>query len=290
MSDFIDKVNSLTPLARKIICEQATEHPHSGRYNHLQTHGTYLCRRCGLALFRASNQFSASCGWPSFDDEIIHTIKRIKDCDGLRTEIRCHRCDGHLGHIFIGEYLTHKNQRYCVNSASIDFVKDDKVLDSEEIILAGGCFWGVDYYMKRVSGVVSVESGYSGGHILNPSYHDVCHGNSHHFEVVRVIFDTTRTNLTSILKRFFEIHDPTQLSGQGPDIGHQYQSAVFYYNQEQLIQTNVLIAQLKQNGYDATTQLLPVHIFWPAEEYHQDYYEKTGRLPYCHQPIERFKK
>ena len=286
---FVDKTASLTPSSRRVICERATEYPHSGVYNAIATRGTYLCRRCGLALFRADSQFSAGCGWPSFDDEIVNAIKRIPDTDRLRTEICCNRCDGHLGHIFVGEYFTHKNRRHCVNSIAIDFVDDNDVLDTEEAIVAGGCFWGVDYYLRLIPGVLKVEVGYSGGSIFNPTYNDVCRGDSGHFEVVRVIFDPLKTNYTTVLKRFFEIHDPTQRTGQGPDLGQQYQSAVFYYNPEQRAQTEKLIHELTQNNYDVATRILPAQPFWPAEEYHQNYYIKSNHEPYCHQPVERFR-
>lgn len=286
--DFLDKTASLTPLAKRIILDKATEYPHSGNYNTLPTHGTYLCRRCGLALFRASSQFSSGCGWPSFDDELANAIKRLPDSDGRRTEILCARCESHLGHVFQGEYLTAKNLRHCVNAASLDFVVDEQVLDSEEAIVAGGCFWGVEHYLRQIPGVVSVESGYSGGHLLNPSYEQICHGNTGHYEAVRVIFDPERIDYHHVLKRFFEIHDPTQTTGQGPDLGQQYQSAVFYYNEEQKREAEELIQRLRQKGYPIATRLLPAQVFWPAENYHQAYYLKHGKLPYCHTPVARF--
>ncbi|WP_031566914.1 bifunctional methionine sulfoxide reductase B/A protein [Legionella wadsworthii] len=288
MSDYLDKTASLTPLAKRVICDKATEYPHTGVYNSIKQEGTYLCRRCGFALFRGSSQFSSGCGWPSFDDNIVHAVKQIPDSDGRRTEILCLRCSAHLGHVFTGEYFTQKNLRHCVNSASIDFVADSTVLDTEEAIMAGGGFWGVDHYLKQVPGVLRVEAGYTGGVVSDPSYDQVCQGNTGHYEAVRVIYDKDKTDYHQILKRFFEIHDPTQKSGQGPDIGPQYQSAVFYYNQEQLEEAETLIQMLKKKGYQVATLLLPVKTFWPAEEYHQDYYNKHQKAPYCHQPVKRF--
>lgn len=289
MSDYLDKLASLMPKARKIICDKATEAPFTGQYDTILTTGTYLCRRCGLALFRADSQFHSGCGWPSFDVDIPGTVKKLLDPDGVRMEIRCHRCDAHLGHIFEGEYLTTKNTRYCVNAASLDFVENNTVLDSEEAILAGGCFWGVDYYMKRIPGVLLVESGYTGGHVLQPSYTQICTGNTGHYEAVRIIFDPSLTSYEQILKRFFEIHDPTQTMGQGPDLGYQYQSVIFYYDEAQKNCAQYLIQSLEKIGYIITTTVLPVSVFWPAEAYHQNYYEKTGKQPYCHYPVKRFK-
>lgn len=289
MSNYLDKIASLTPLAQRIICDKATEYPHTGAYNQVMTKGTYLCRRCGLALFRGSSQFSSGCGWPSFDADITEAVKKIPDSDGRRTEILCARCDGHLGHVFSGELHTPNNLRHCVNSASIDFVADSQVLDTEEAILAGGCFWGVDHFLKLISGVLRVEVGYIGGSTADPTYDQVCQGNTGHYEAVRVLYDQEKTDYHSIIKRFFEIHDPTQKSGQGPDIGQQYQSAVFYYNQEQLAEAETLVQLLQKNGYQVVTRLLPMQTFWPAEEYHQEYYAKHHQTPYCHQPVNRFK-
>ncbi len=288
MTDYIDKTASLTPSSRRVICDAATEYPHSGRYNSVVTRGTYLCRRCGLALFRASSQFDSGCGWPGFDNEIAGAVKQLPDPDGYRTEIRCSRCDGHLGHVFTGEHLTTKNLRHCVNSVALDFVDSDTVIDTEEAILAGGCFWGVDHYLRQIPGVIAVEAGYTGGTVSDPSYNDVCRGDSGHYEAVRVIFDTAVTSYTAILRRFFEIHDPAQHNGQGPDLGHQYQSAVFYHNHAQLAVVEQLIQALIQNGFDVATHVHAAQPFWPAEEYHQNYYAKTGKAPYCHHPVKRF--
>lgn len=289
MKDYVDKTSSLTPIQKQIIIDKATEYPHSGLYNHVKGSGSYLCRRCGLALFRGLSQFSSGCGWPSFDDEVAHAVQQIPDADGNRTEIVCARCHAHLGHVFLGEHFTAKNRRHCVNSISLDFVNDNKVIDSEEAIVAGGCFWGVEYYLQQMPGVLLVESGYTGGHLVAPSYKQVCQGTSGHYEAVRVVYDKMRTTYKQIVKRFFEIHDPTQANGQGPDLGQQYQSAVFVYNTKQQQETEQLIQQLRHFGYAVVTRILAVHPFWPAEEYHQDYYFKHKKAPYCHKPVQRFR-
>lgn len=288
MSEYLDKTASLTPVAKRIICDKATEYPHTGVYNQRVMQGTYLCRRCGLALFRGSSQFNSGCGWPSFDSHILNAVTQTPDPDGMRMEILCARCDAHLGHVFIGEYLTQNNVRHCVNSAAIDFVEDSTVLDTEEAIVAGGCFWGVEYFLKQIPGVLKAESGYIGGVMSAPTYEQVCQGTSGHYEAVRIVYDKKKTDYHQVLKRFFEIHDPTQKSGQGPDIGPQYYSAVFHYNQEQHAEAQLLIQMLQKRGYQVVTRLLPVHVFWAAEEYHQNYYGKHHKAPYCHQPVDRF--
>jgi len=116
----------------------------------------------------------------------------------------------------------------------------------------------------------------------------VCQGTTGHYEAVRVVYDRAITDYHQILKRFFEIHDPTQKTGQGPDLGQQYQSAVFYYNQEQLQEAETLIQVLRKRGFDVATRLIEAQPFWPAEHYHQDYYSKHSKAPYCHQPMNRF--
>lgn len=286
--DYLDKTTSLTPEARKIICFKATEYPHTGQYESVVSRGSYLCRRCGLALFRANSQFSSGCGWPSFDVDISGAVTSLPDQDGRRTEILCARCDAHLGHVFTGEGYTANNRRYCVNAASLDFVLSNTVLDSEEAIVAGGCFWGVDYYFRQMPCVLGVESGYTGGSLENPSYQQICHGHSGHYEAVRILYDPSKTDYETVLKLFFEIHDPTQKNGQGPDFGHQYQSAVFCYNKNQRNITEGLIHRLRQKGFDVATHVLEVSPFWPAEEYHQNYYAKHQKIPYCHARVPRF--
>lgn len=283
------KTKSLPPEARQIIVEKATEYPGTGEYTDLEIPGTYLCRQCGWALFRSKHKFHSGCGWPSFDNEIEGRIKKEPDSDGRRTEILCKRCDAHLGHVFVGEEFTILNTRHCVNSASLDFVPSLEVSDSNEVIVAGGCFWGMEYYFNRFYGILKAEVGYSGGKLTNPTYKEVCTGNTGHIEVVRVVFDKDILSTKEVLRYFFEIHDPTQINGQGPDIGEQYQSFIFYYDQEQLRIAEGLIKELQTFGYKTVTRLRPVEIFWKAEDYHQNYYQVNAKSPYCHSWCDRFK-
>lgn len=284
------KTSSLPPIVLKVVQDQGTEPPFSGEYDDFGTAGTYLCRQCGLALFRSTTKFHSGCGWPSFDEEIPAAVARKPDADGRRTEILCARCGAHLGHMFAGEKFTEKNIRHCVNSLSLDFVPDLTIKDTEEAIYAAGCFWGVEYYFKKLPGVLKAEVGYTGGTKMNPSYEEICAGRTQHYEAIRIIYDPQKISYEELTKYFFEIHDPTQTNGQGPDSGQQYLSVIFYYNVVQKNIASQLISQLNNLGLSIATQLLPVTTFWRAEAYHQDYYTKTGKQPYCHHYVKRFEK
>ncbi|MCY1054494.1 peptide-methionine (S)-S-oxide reductase MsrA [Nannocystis sp. SCPEA4] len=153
---------------------------------------------------------------------------------------------------------------------------------------AGGCFWGVEHFLEQLPGVLDVESGYMGGALDAPSYEQVSSGDSGHAETVRVTFDPQKIGYEAVAKRFFEIHDPTEIDRQGPDIGTQYRSAVFVTGPEQRTVASALIARLKANGYAVATTVEDAGRFWPAEEYHQNYYVRTRKTPYCHMPVPRF--
>lgn len=283
-----EKTKSLPTKILHIVRDKGTEHPFSGEYTDSDEAGTYLCRQCGLALFRSKTKFHSMCGWPSFDEEIAGAVKCEIDRDGHRTEILCARCSAHLGHVFTGEGFTAKNLRHCVNSLSLDFVNDQQVIDTEEAIFAAGCFWGVEYYFKKLTGILKTEVGYTGGNTNNPTYEEVCAKPTGHFEAIRVIYDPNKINYETLTKYFFEIHDPTQTNGQGPDLGEQYLSVVFYYDETQKNIAEKLIKQLECKGLHIATKVLPVATFWPAENYHQDYYAKTHKQPYCHRYVKRF--
>ena len=281
--------NDLSKQESYVIKNKGTEAPFTGKYTDHSEKGTYVCKQCGAALYYSSSKFSSDCGWPSFDDEIKGAVNRFPDPDGVRTEIECANCGAHLGHVFSGERLTARNIRHCVNSASLDFVPAQ--LEPGRYgtaIFAGGCFWGVEYFLQKAPGIISVTSGFTGGHVKNPSYKEVCTGRTGHAEAVKIIYDPGKTSYEKLLKLFLEIHDPTQVGGQGPDIGDQYRSEIFYMNEEQKKIAEKNISILKGKGLRVVTAITKASEFYEAEDYHQDYYFKNGKVPYCHAYTKRF--
>ncbi len=279
------KYNELTPEEQRVIVHKGTEMPFTGLYEKHYKEGTYLCKRCDAPLYRSTDKFDSGCGWPSFDDEIKGAVKRVPDADGRRTEILCANCGGHLGHVFLGEGFTDKNTRHCVNSISLKF-EDAKLVTSgqglQKAYFAGGCFWGVEHFFEKAQGVKSAVSGYMGGHVQNPDYKIVCTGQSGHAEVVEVTFDPSKIGYENLAKLFFEIHDFTQVNRQGPDVGEQYRSEIFYIDKEQKQIAEKLIKILTDKGYKVATKITKSEKFYEAEDYHQDYYYHKGTLPYCH--------
>ncbi len=273
--------NALTTDEERVIVHKGTERPFTGEYLNNKEAGTYLCKRCNAPLYRSVDKFESDCGWPSFDDEIEGAVKRVPDADGRRTEIICNNCGAHLGHVFLGEGFTQKQTRHCVNSISMKFLPAKKQGQAKGYF-ASGCFWGTEYFFMKAPGVKQTNVGFMGGHVNNPTYEQVCQKNTGHLETTEVIFDPETTTYEEMVKLFFETHDFTQTDGQGPDIGPQYRSCIFYADESQKAIAEKYIDILHGKGYRVATMLKPATTFWKAEDYHQQYYEHKGSTPYCH--------
>ncbi|NLX81115.1 MAG: bifunctional methionine sulfoxide reductase B/A protein [Proteiniphilum sp.] len=273
--------NELTPEEQRVILDKGTELPGTGELLENTEKGTYVCKQCDKPLYRSESKFDAECGWPSFDDEIEGAVTRLKDADGRRTEIVCSNCGGHLGHVFLNEGFTAKQTRHCVNSISMKFVAD-KEKELQKAYFASGCFWGTEYFFMKAKGVKQTNVGFMGGNVDNPTYEQVCQQNTGHLELTEVIYDPTVATYEDMVKLFFETHNFTQTNGQGPDIGPQYLSCIFYSNDKEKDIATKYIRILNDKGYKVATMLKPKSTFWKAENYHQQYYEGKGMSPYCH--------
>jgi peptide methionine sulfoxide reductase msrA/msrB len=165
---------------------------------------------------------------------------------------------------------------------------NNAIANTERAIFASGCFWGTEFYFQKAEGVISATSGYTGGDKENPTYREVCSGNTGHAEAVEVVFDPSQTTYENLVKLFFETHNPAHKNRQGPDVGHQYRSAIFYKDDEQRVVAENVINILKDKGYEVVTEVTRAGTFYKAEDKHQQYYLKKGGNPYCHRYVKKF--
>ncbi|MCX7894769.1 MAG: bifunctional methionine sulfoxide reductase B/A protein [Thermoanaerobaculum sp.] len=283
----------LDPEAFRVTQKAETEPPFCGGLLHVKEPGVFTCVVCGLPLFSTDHKFDSGTGWPSFFREFDpqHVTRHPDYSHGMvRTEIRCARCGAHLGHVF-PDGPPPTGERHCVNSAALRFYALGRELPAESqpvrtevAYFAGGGFWGLEHYFQQGPGGLDAQSGYMQGHLPNPTYQQVCSGTTGHAETVKVVYDPKRISYRRLLEAFFAMHDPTQLNRQGPDVGEQYRSGIWYVNEEQRQQALAYIEELQTSrrygDRPIVTQVEPAKVFYPAEEYHQDYIAKTGRA--CH--------
>jgi peptide methionine sulfoxide reductase msrA/msrB len=277
----------LTPEQYRVLRQAGTERPFTGKYNDHYEEGIYACGACGTPLFGSEAKYDHGSGWPSFTaplDETRLEYREDHSREMVRTEVRCAVCGSHLGHVFEdGPAPTRRH--FCINSIALGFApagraEEMKKEGTETAVFAAGCFWGVEDKFRRIKGVLSTRVGYTGGHTKDTTYQKVCSDTTGHAESVEVVFDPKELSYPELLDAFFRFHDPTQVNRQGPDIGTQYRSAVFYQNEAQKDAALKAIAELNTSGqYDrpVATQVLPASEFYQAEEYHQKYYEKLGK-------------
>ena len=284
----------LTPEQYRVTRGHGTEPAFSGKCEVPEGAGTYQCVCCSTDLFGVRAKFESGTGWPSFWEPVSELNIREKEDRSYgmqRTEVLCSRCDAHLGHMF-DDGPPPTGKRYCMNSVSLKFlaagadsdssaggVKDGAEARLEKATFAAGCFWGVEEAFRTLKGVVSTTVGYTGGHTKNPTYEDVCTGETGHAEAVEVAFDPAVVSYDQLLDVFWDTHDPTTPNRQGPDVGEQYRSAIFFHSEAQEAAARASKARMDKSGAfkrKIVTQIAPANAFYRAEEYHQQYLKKRG--------------
>lgn len=300
-----DNKHHLTPLQRHVMFENGTEQPFDNGYWDNKQQGIYVDAINGEPLFSSQDKFDSGSGWPSFTQPIGSQVINEKpdNSHGMtRIEVRSQASDIHLGHVFNDGPPEQGGLRYCINSAALKFIPQQNLeqlgytkylnmfanstaVNEQRAILAGGCFWGMEDLFAKLSGVIDVVSGYTGGNIANPTYDIVKLGTSNHAESVAVTFDANKVSYADLLKFFFKIHNPTTLNRQGNDIGTQYRSAIFYLDTQQQDIANNVIEKANKSGVfhgKLVTALENFNIFYEAEEYHQNYLTKYPNGYTCH--------
>ena len=301
----------LSPLQYKVTQEDGTEAPFSNEYWDNKKEGIYVDVVTGEALFSSKDKYDSGTGWPSFTKPLKQEVVTTKTDNKMfmaRTEVRSKIGDSHLGHLFNDGPKEAGGNRYCMNSSSLKFIpvneleekgygeflnlfKDSNNSTSsaevkpQEIVLAGGCFWGMEELLRTQKGVIDVEVGYAGGDSAAATYDQVKTGRTGNAESVKIKYDPSQLSLEDLLKYFFKIHDPTTLNRQGNDTGTQYRSAIFTTTKEQLEVAKSVKDIVQKSGAwkkDLTTEILPLNGFIRAEGYHQDYLQKNPGGYTCH--------
>ena len=266
--------NQLTDEQYRITRQHGTEAPFSSSMCSLIEPGIYACICCDTLLFDANNKFESHSGWPSFTQPIKeNSIRYHGDLShGMqRVETLCNTCEAHLGHVF-PDGPDPSGLRYCMNAVALKKIE----IALPKATFGGGCFWCTEAIFKQLRGVLSVESGYSGGHTDDPSYRAVCDGTTGHAEVIQVVFNPDEITYKDLLLIHLSTHNPTTLNRQGADKGTQYRSIILAHNREQQEIAEDIIEEL-QGSLDKpiVTEIKPFEVFHKAEDYHQDYYDNN---------------
>jgi peptide methionine sulfoxide reductase msrA/msrB len=259
---------------------KGTERAHSSEMCSLFEPGLYGCVCCGTLLFDGQQKFESGTGWPSFTQPVEENAVayHADNSWGMRRiEALCNTCQAHLGHVF-PDGPAPSGLRYCMNAVSLKKVENQY----EKATFGGGCFWCTEAIFEHLKGVLKVESGYSGGKNVNPTYREVCSGATGHAEVVQVTFDPTLISYEDLLRIHLSTHNPTTLNQQGADWGSQYRSIILTNNDEQKASAHKIVEELKPAfEKEILTEIQPLEAFYKAEEHHQHYYSSNPEKAYC---------
>jgi peptide methionine sulfoxide reductase msrA/msrB len=309
----------LTAEQFSVVCNAATEPPFHNAYWNNHEAGIYVDVASGEPLFSSTDKFDSGTGWPSFTKPLDSgniVEKKDREFGMTRTEVRSKHGDSHLGHVFDDGPKDKGGMRFCINSASLRFIPvaklesegyerflplfnkeaaarkakaakeplKDAVADkpkTERVELAGGCFWGMQHILRKIPGVIHTEVGYTGGDVEDATYEN----HEGHAESVEVVYDPGKLPFEALLHWYFRMHDPTTVNRQGNDRGTSYRSAIFYHTEAQRKVAEAYKKHLQEHGKwgaPIVTQIVKSGKFWKAEDYHQDYLEKTPDGYTCH--------
>ncbi len=266
----------LPPERYKILREKATEPAFSGSLLYNKEKGIYMCAACSNQLFSSDAKFESDTGWPSFNSAISKdNVKLKKDTSHnmIRTEVICAKCGSHLGHVF-DDGPPSDDKRYCINSLALEFDKKNNELAT----FGAGCFWHVQDKFNKLDGVEKTKVGYMGGTLKNPTYKDVCTDKTGHAEVIQIEYNPNIITYDQLLDFFWSIHNPTTLNRQGPDIGTQYRSVIYYHTKEQkekAYKSKQRLEDLNKYSKKVVTEISSASEFYKAEDYHQNYFKKN---------------
>ncbi|MGF1547673.1 MAG: bifunctional methionine sulfoxide reductase B/A protein [Thiotrichales bacterium] len=264
--------------------QKGTERAFSSGMCNLFEPGRYRCVGCGTLLFDANEKFDSGTGWPSFTQPVsANAIAYHADrSHGMtRVETTCNTCQAHLGHVF-PDGPAPSGLRYCINALALQKVESAVATAT----FGGGCFWCTEAIFRELDGVHSVASGYSGGAVDNPAYRQVCNGTTGHAEVIQVKFDPNVIGYRDLLEIHLATHDPTTLNRQGADQGTQYRSVIFAHDDEQRRLAQEVLKTVQTEYTDpVVTEIADFEKFYPAEDYHQDYFNLNPDAGYCQMVI-----
>ncbi|MEN8865446.1 MAG: peptide-methionine (S)-S-oxide reductase MsrA [Akkermansiaceae bacterium] len=270
----------LTPEQFHVTRKHGTERPFSSGMCELFELGKYACVCCDTLLFDAGEKFDSGTGWPSFTQPASENAISYHGDNTMgmtRVETLCNACDAHLGHVF-PDGPAPSGLRYCMNAVALKKVEETEAVAT----FGGGCYWCTEAVFRSVKGVSSVESGFSDGEVVDPSYREVCSGQTGHAEVVQVTYDPGVVSYQELLRIHMGTHDPTTLNAQGADVGTQYRSTILYRTDLERQVAERLLGELSNTfDSDIVTDLKAFEKFYPAPEDHDNYYNRNPNQGYC---------